>query len=456
VDCLKISLPNSEFPLTNSLSLRLPLGGSPIPSYFGAPMKMSIPKNACILLGFAGFLALFVVTLMHRQPPLFDEVLFIPNVYLFEQHGLTRDFLYNLKDQAPGPLYEFVHLTLKPLTGLSTPGVRLVNVCMLGIMTLLLARIIAAVNNFSNHDSLFYATGIVAVPMVWQVSGMALTEIPTMLFAILSLLLLTFAARLEERSAAGSILVALGAGICLGLAILGRSPFLLIGVASYALLVNNFRNARRWRTVLIYSVVGWSMAVPVFMIWNGLVPPQQAFVGQGGISIWHGTLAFAYGAVLTLIVAPRWFYFNKGILFLLLGSYVLFLLLNYYVLHYQYAPLNKTLEQLLPGSVMSMYPYMVSPLLAVAAFYFIGCTLLRAWEKRNDPFFLFFLVCGMFILASSFKVTHLFSSRYVAQAAPFLILVYPGFDKSNGWRLLRLAIGMVIGFLSLETYFNFG
>jgi 4-amino-4-deoxy-L-arabinose transferase-like glycosyltransferase len=418
-------------------------------------MKRNMPQNAALLLGLAGFLLIFLVTVLHRQPPLFDEVLFIPNVYLFEKHGLSREFLVNLNNQAPGPLYEFVHYPLRSITHLDTPGIRLVNVFMLGLLTLVLARILVSVRNISFRRALYFSVGIMAVPMIWQVSGMALTEMPTMLFGALSLLLLTIAIKQEEKSALRSTLAAVLAGFALGLAILGRSPFLLLGLASFSLLLNNFSNPRRWRTVLLYSLTGWGMAVPVFMVWNGLVPPQQAFVGQGGISIWHGILAFAYGALLTLIIAPRWFYFNRRILFLLLGTYAALLLLNVYVLDYQYAPLNKTMDMIFPSSFMGMYPYIVSPLLATAAIYFIACSVLRAWQKRTDPIFLFFLACGMLILASSFKVTHLFSSRYVAQATPFFILVFPDYDRPTIGRALRFVIGMVIGFLSLETYFGF-
>lgn len=419
-------------------------------------MKRNLPQNAVLLLGLTGFLLIFLVTVLHRQPPLFDEVLFIPNVYLFEKHGLSREFLVNLDNQAPGPLYEFVHYPLRIVTHLDTPGIRLVNVFMLGLLTLILARIIASVKNISFRQALYFSVGIVAVPMIWQVSGMALTEMPTMLFGALSLMLLTFAIKQEERSALRSTLAAVLAGFALGLAILGRSPFLLLGLASFSLLLNNFSNARRWRTVLLYSLIGWGMAVPVFIIWNGLVPPQQAFVGEGGISFWHGILAFAYGALLTLIIAPRWFYFSRPVLFLLLGTYAALLLLNVYVLDYQYAPLSATLDMIFPPSFMGVYPYIISPLLATAAVYFISCSLLRAWEKRTDPVFLFFLACGMLLLASSFKVTHLFSSRYVAQATPFFILVFPGYDRPTMGRLLRFAAGMAIGFLSLETYFGFG
>jgi hypothetical protein len=99
---------------------------------------------------------------------------------------------------------------------------------------------------------------------------------------------------------------------------------------------------------------------------------------------------------------------------------------------------------------------MISPVLATIALYFIGTCFFHLWQKRQDPLFVFFLVSGMLLLASNFKVTHLFSTRYVGQAAAFFVLVAADYDKSRYGRLIRLAIGMAIGFISLETYILFG
>jgi hypothetical protein len=61
----------------------------------------------------------------------------------------------------------------------------------------------------------------------------------------------------------------------------------------------------------------------------------------------------------------------------------------------------------------------------------------------------------MLMLATNLKVMHLFSSRYVAQAAPFFVLLLLSYDKISYNKCLRAIAGMIIGFLSLETYFHF-
>ena len=76
-------------------------------------MEEKTNRKLQFLLGTAGFIFLLVLTYLHQQPPLFDEVLFIPNVYLFEMQVLKKEFLENLNNQAPAPLDEYVQLIIK-------------------------------------------------------------------------------------------------------------------------------------------------------------------------------------------------------------------------------------------------------------------------------------------------------------------------------------------------------
>lgn len=410
-----------------------------------------------ILLWAAGtaYVLLLLITLGHTQPPLFDEVGFVQNVVLFRDMGFTREFLLTMPDQAPGPLYQFVHYPLWPLTGLEAPGIRLVNIVLLAGIILLMAATLKRMLQYPYSEALSWAAALVVVPMVWQVSGLALSEVPAMFFATASVFTVRQAVAYENDRPGKSIALACLSGILLGLTILGRSPFLLLAFAGGAMLLGNFGNIKRWRTVLLYGGIGLGLALPVFLIWGGLVPPDQKAVNTGGLSLWHGILAFAYAALFTLIVAPKWFYISRKLLVYMGLFYIAFFALNYMVLDYKYYPLSEVLKKVAPQGFMNIYPYLISPLLATMAVYFVGCCAVRAWEHRGNPFFLFLLAGGMALLASSFSVTHLFSTRYVAQAAPFLVMVMAGYDKPGRARLLRFAIGVFIGVLSLETYFKF-
>ncbi len=418
-------------------------------------LSNNIPSGHLLKTGLAGFFILIIITVLHHQPPLFDEVLFIPNVYLYEEQGLTSEFLRNMTNQAPGPLYQFVHVFFKPLTHYQNPQLRLVNVFLLILTFLLIAKIITLISKTRFTPALTIASGIIAIPMMWQISGMALTEIPAIFFGILSLLLFILAMSKEESKPVLGYLLAITGGISLGLSILGRSPFLLLGVAAPVFILYKLKSVKRWANVLLFLLPAAAICIPVFMIWGGLYPPQQRFVSQGGISIWNGILSLAYGAIVVLLIAPRWYIFNKRVLFLLIGGYIVLLLLNYFVLKYTYYPLSITLLKVFPPSFMSFYPYIIAPFLGVAAIYFSCCSLVRLYENRHNPYLVFFLAIGFLLLLSSFKVTHLFSSRYVAQAAPFLLIACKDYDRWSLSRLFRLIIGIGIGILSLETYFSF-
>lgn len=421
---------------------------------FSVPLvKKRLPEKLFLITGICGYIFILLLTFFHQQPPLFDEAFFVKNFDLYQRYGMSKQFLVEMQDQAPGPLYEFVHFTFRPLTNLTTPGIRLVNVFLLGLTILLIAQIIRLTQNLLFSQALTYAVALVAVPMVWQVTGLALTEMPTMFFSMLAVFLLLLAIRNEEMVVKSS-LMAIAAGLAFGLSVLGRSPFLVLSIASSALLLGKFSSPARWRTLILFAFCGLSIAIPVFLTWKGLVPPQQAFIGEG-FSIWHGMLSFAYGALLAAIIAPRWFYFNNKTILLLAVCYILFLLANIFLVRYEYAPLAKTMVRFMPLSFMDYYSFIISPFLATISLYFIVCSLMRAWEHRSEPFFVFVLFAGMLLLASSFKVTHLFSTRYVAQAAPFFILLFPGYDSPTTGRWLRFLFGMLIGLASLETYFNF-
>src|SRR5688572_4178248 len=115
--------------------------------------RFTAPSALLLLLGLVAYISLVLITVYHKQPPLYDEPLFIPNVYLFEQYGLSKEFLLKLNEQAPGPLYQFIHYPLKGITHLQTPGIRLVNTALLGGMILLLTAIITRLNKVDKKQA---------------------------------------------------------------------------------------------------------------------------------------------------------------------------------------------------------------------------------------------------------------------------------------------------------------
>jgi len=139
-------------------------------------------NKLCLSILIGGLLFLIGSTIYNKSPIIFDELNFVPNVELMDQLGFTKEFLVQMKNQAPGPLYQIIHVVLMPITHLKPPAIRIVNLVFLLLIILITSKIIK--NTFSDlkYHHLFLALNIIAVPVTWVISGLALTEIPAMFF----------------------------------------------------------------------------------------------------------------------------------------------------------------------------------------------------------------------------------------------------------------------------------
>lgn len=423
---------------------------------------MSIPDQRYIKVQYAITLAallfLFVLTALNTNPPIFDEVLFYRNMPLFREHGLSEKFLLEMYDQAPGPLYQIIHSFFAPVTGFDTPGIRLVNVFLFTLTILLTAAILKYYMKGFQHE-LLLALNLVAVPVVWQVAGMALTEMPAMFFATLSLLILGVLVQRSQEVSLITLGLALLGGICLGAAILGRTPFLMMIPAAAVLVFNPLAERAKWQTLSPWiMLVYWGSAVaicaPVFYIWKGLVPPHQAVISQGGLKLWHGVLAFAYAGIIVVLLVPQWFKMSKRIALGLAGLTLLYIICNMLWWKQEYMPLYYFMDKMLPAGLMKIYPYVSTTLLMVFATYFLFHLVYYVFQHRNNAYYLMIAVILVFVLTTCINIKHLFSSRYVAQAAPFLVLLIAEADRFDRFKVLRLLVGIGIGYVSLQTYAN--
>jgi len=404
--------------------------------------KNKIESYSSLLL-YSGFVILIAVTVLNGNPPLFDEVLFISNISLFEEYGLSKDFLLKMQDQAPGPLYQLIHYPVSLVAGIQAPWFRLVNIVGLLLIT---ATIYLINKQNAGKKAWKMALLIIAVPMIWQVSGMALTEIPAMLMSIISAFCATYALTSGVKPRARAALFVLS-GLFLGLAILGRSTFLAL-FAAYLLLFIYYRDP----LILLALGIAAAICLPVFHIWGDLMPPAQQYIGSGGVRVWFGILAFAYMGVVMLIIAPKWFVISKPALWAAGLFFLFFTVLNYLFFQSTYAPLSVFLGKFLGPNLMTVYSYMISGALAALAFYFLLSSAFRLYAQRRDPVFVFFTCAALLMLATCFKISHLFSSRYVAQAIVFILPALPGYEDIHVSKPARLVLGMAIGFISLNTY----
>ena len=114
-----------------------------------------------------------------------------PSQLRYDEHnhiGLTqlvatnrwRDALLSPENRsAAGPLYPAIHLMLSPITHLQSPSIRWVNFCCFLGVVLLLARC-KPVEPVAPR--LLSGFTLLAVPFLWPAVGMALTELPALLF----------------------------------------------------------------------------------------------------------------------------------------------------------------------------------------------------------------------------------------------------------------------------------
>ena len=114
-----------------------------------------------------------------------------PSQLRYDEHnhiGLTqlvatngwRDALLSPENRsAAGPLYPAIHLMLSPITHLQPPAIRWVNFCCFLGVVLLLAKC-KPVEPVAPR--LLSGFTLLAVPFLWPAVGMALTELPALLF----------------------------------------------------------------------------------------------------------------------------------------------------------------------------------------------------------------------------------------------------------------------------------
>lgn len=395
-----------------------------------------------------GWLMLLAMTTLSPQAGVLfdDEVAFLDNTRLLERCGLGPEFLRGMHGQAPGPLLNAMHAVLDPVTGLALPGVRVVHLLLLPVLAAALHRLLRP----SRPDAALPLTlAFAAIPMLWHVSGYVCSELPALIAAVAGMLLLLGGlGRLgpTPRAAAPGVAAAavVAGGLCYGAAILGRATF-LGPLACLPLLLRGAVGPRRDACLLIaFAAAALAVSAPVFAVWRGLVPPQQAFVGRG-VEPWHLVLSLAYGFLIALLVAPRWLSLDRGMLAAMATGAAVAFIVNLCWTHVTYRPLAGVAGRLLPEAGLRLYDHaMPAPIAALA----LGMLLAggRAVGRHaDDGRMLFLLAAGFAMLASAVKITHQFASAYALQSLPFLALPISVVSTVGRWDVVRIVVGMLLG-----------
>ncbi|MDB9375961.1 glycosyltransferase family 39 protein [Nodularia sphaerocarpa] len=403
-----------------------------------------------LLINSIGFLLLIAKVILTKTPPTYDEPYHLKTVESLNNYGFSLQFLRGTDVSAPGPLYAIVHYLFQGITNLQVPGIRLVNIIFLfGIIVIL----ILTFRQMKYQKLWFLSFGIMSVPIIWPISGMALTEIPSMFFACLSIFLLLVA--LDSQSNFRSLLISSIAGVSFGFSILGRQTFLVMLLALPLLTVqsSNKTNAKNiWKYILVFFTTAIIMPAIQFYLWGGLLPGGQSGISRG-FSITHGLLSLAYAGVVMIIIAPNWFSlgwkFNLKIFLITLPFNLIFGF-------FDIKPAMTIAQRLFSDSFQLIYSRGASSFLLAIGIIFGISTINNMWKNRNDHIFLFLCFSVLLLDLSAIKITHLFSSRYTATSVPFMLLVSSKYsqDQEDYWKLARTLFGNTLGFLTLSSYLN--
>lgn len=392
-----------------------------------------------------GFLLLLFFTLNRDTSTLwFDEQWYLDNVILLKNYGVSKQFILEVKGPA-GPLHAIIHYLFLPLTDLKLPYIRLINIS----FTLPILFVLYQIHKLLKAKNSIAATlGFYAVPMIYVCTGMALTEIPAMLFAVLSYLFLIYS--LETKSPIKSYLFAIVAGTFLSIAILGRQPYLMLclAVMVYIFPIKTYQK----RLPLLITFLVFSLIIPayVFNIWQNIQPAIESQTGKG-FQIFHGILAFAYAFIIILILSPSWISYPK-IKHISL-TFLIIIAVNGIFLKERFLPMMSTANKYFSEYFTDIFSLLFASTVMLFSILFLYSCLQYFFNNINNKHNLFILLATVFILATSAKITHQFSSRYIVQAAPFIVLLTKSHISFNPLKLLVTLIGISIGIISLNSYF---
>lgn len=393
----------------------------------------------------AGFAALAAYVLAQDKPPFFDETYYLTLAQRLPAASSFKTWLLE-NDQGPtGPVHALMHHVLSGGHGsLPAPWFRLPNLVLLAATIALTA---ALVRRLGHAHSGMRASAIMAVPMAWVMSGLALTEMPAMCGFAAAMLAAT---RLGESETpptrtqrwSGAALIALGTGV----ALCGRQTYLAV---LPAVLCAGWGPYGRGATAAGVAA-GLLPALALFATWGGMVPPKLAeFVAGQGLRPRHALYAVCYVGLISALLAPalfrqrpRWALAGgtaAAAAAVVFGPFTL-------------TTLSSAQRFLGSPAVARALEWTVGQLFIAAGGAFVAVLAVEVWARRSRSFLAHaggvLLLCG-----ACAGVTHQFSSRYIGMALPLWIpLLAPWIVPTRG-AVLRLLAGMAAGAAALHSYY---
>lgn len=367
-----------------------------------------------------------------------DETYHLANVTVANEDGLSKAFLEAYYGAA-GPLFAVIQYLAQPFTQGVLSRQRLINVFLLGLVILLIQYLM---RQHYKEQAWAAALSILFIPTTYISAGMGLTELASVATCLLALLLLLQA--LRQPKIRNKLFLSLVTGLMMGLCIFGRQTYLVV-LPFFLLLYFYQRHKIDLLAILLFQASALVLPLYTFSVWGGLVEPKhQNWVDTGLVPL-HGLLAFAYCSLFFFLIAPHWFRsVPKKWLQWAIAFALLVLFTNGYFNFINFLPVKAILWQL-PASAQYYIGNLFGSSAIGLAVYFIYCCYIHGQANRKDVLYLFMLTSLLVLLGSCVAISHVFGSRYVFQAIPFvLFLAYPHIKDS--WYLLLLKLfGIVVG-----------
>jgi len=349
---------------------------------------------------------------------------------------------------ATGPLYPAIHLMLSPVTHLQAPAIRWANFCCFLAVILLLA-------SYRPTEPLgmrmLFGFTLLSVPFLWPTVGLALTEIPSLLFFTGFVLLFLRLINSGIGSSRGVLGSALAAGLCLGAAILGRQTYLII-VPVVVIMILWLRE--KWPAVLLCSITALAISGWLFALWHGLAPPHYYQLAEPSVSFSNMLFSLSYAAVATLFLNPAWLFRQREKAWIVCA--VCGVTSAYLARNYEDPPAKSLLVHVF-GTQMGLWIGLAIGCAIAAVGVIWAWTALKAfWQARRDPEQVFLLLSLGALVLAPMKMTAQFSSRYVVGSLSVLLLVVDAPLQSREYWVPRMVVGTFLGMAILWTYYQQG
>jgi hypothetical protein len=345
----------------------------------------------------------------------------------------------NANDQGPtGPLHAILHNLASGGHGhLPVPWFRAVNPFFLAVIILLLGTCLKI-----QQQSAWKAWSVLGAPMIWVLTGMALTEIPAMLGLTAAITAAMWLGRNPSAVSRWPALALVSVGMAVSMT--GRQTYLVALPAVWWLAQSPGRRCGP-SIALALSLIPIGI---VFYIWGGLVPPLLGYVGQG-LAPRHALMALGIAGTLSLLLAPGfiWQHRRWSLPFGLMAA-----IINLVGGILPFTSLT-SVQKILPlPSLGLLIEAVVALVFAGMIGAFLAALIAETARSRNREFA--GCAAGVLLLAGACAgVTHLFSSRYMGMTLPFMIPMLAPWIKSGRWAAARLVVGSLTGAAILYSYY---